>query len=121
MDDLRTQCIRTIDDHLRKNPTADVAIMTPGIAALGQEATDRIIKTITVFDDFCHANDPGDEHDTGSFEAEGRTVVFKIDHYERPRQFFVALNRDRPDGPRSHHHGDAGRRELTAVRRFCGT
>jgi Protein of unknown function (DUF3768) len=84
MDDLRAQCIRTIDDHLRKNPTADVAIMTPGIAALGQEATDRIIKTITVFDDFCHANDPGDKHDTGSFEAEGRIIAFKIDHYERP-------------------------------------
>ncbi len=84
MDDLRAQCIRTIDDHLRKNPTADVAIMTPGIAALGQEATDRIIKTITVFDDFCHANDPGEDHDTGSFEAEGCTISFKIDHYERP-------------------------------------
>jgi hypothetical protein len=26
--------------------------MTPGIAALGQEAADRIIKTITTFDDF---------------------------------------------------------------------
>jgi hypothetical protein len=58
--------------------------MTPGIAALGQDAADRIIKTITVFDDFCHANDPGDEHDTGSFEAEGRTILYKIDHYERP-------------------------------------
>ena len=86
MDDLRAQCIRTLDDYLRKNPTADVAIMTPGIAALGQEATDRIIKTITVFDDFCHANEPGDGHDTGSFEAEGRTVVFKIDHFERARE-----------------------------------
>jgi hypothetical protein len=83
MDDLRSQCIQTIDDHLRKNPTADVAIMTPGIAALGQEATDRIIKTITVFDDFCHAHDPGDEHDTGSFEAEGHNILHKIDHYER--------------------------------------
>jgi Protein of unknown function (DUF3768) len=83
MDDLRSQCIQTIDDHLRKNPTADIAIMTPDIAALGQEAADRIIKTITVFDDFCHANDPGDEHDTGSFEAEGRTILFKIDRYER--------------------------------------
>jgi hypothetical protein len=83
MDDLRAQCIQTIDDHLRNNPTADVAIMTPGIAALGQEATDRIIKTITVFDDFCHANDPGDQHDTGSFEAEGHTILFTIDHYER--------------------------------------
>ena len=86
MEDLEEQAIRTIDDHLRKNPTADVAIMTPGIAALGQLATDRLIKTITVFDDFCHANDPGEGHDTGSFEADGRTIVFKIDHYERARE-----------------------------------
>jgi hypothetical protein len=36
-----------------------------------------------VFDDFCHANGTGDEHDTGSFEAEGHTIWYKIDHYER--------------------------------------
>jgi hypothetical protein len=84
MDELRAQCIRTLDDHLRKNPTADVAIMTPGIAALGQEATDRIIKTITTFDDFCHANDSDEDHHTGSFEAEGSAILYKIDHYERP-------------------------------------
>jgi hypothetical protein len=84
MDDLRAQRIRTLDDHLRKNPTSDIAIMTPGIAALGQEATDRIIKTITTFDDFCCANHPTEDHDAGSFEAEGRTISFKIDHYERP-------------------------------------
>jgi hypothetical protein len=83
MDDL-AQRIRALDDHLRNNPTADIAIMTPGIAALGQDVADRIIKTITVFDDFCHANDPHEDHDTGSFEAEGRTISFKIDHYERP-------------------------------------
>jgi hypothetical protein len=83
MDDLRSQCIRTIDDHLRKNPTADIAIMTPGVAALGQEATDRIVKTITEFDDFCHANDPGDEHHNGSFESQGQTILYKIDRYER--------------------------------------
>jgi hypothetical protein len=84
MDDLRTQRIRALDDHLQKHPTADVAIMTPGIAALGQEAADRIIKTITVFDDFCCANDPNEDNCTGSFEAEGCTISFKIDHYERP-------------------------------------
>ena len=28
-----------------------------GVAALGEEAAARIIKTIAVFDDFCHAND----------------------------------------------------------------
>ena len=49
MDDLIAERIRALDDHLRKNPTADVAIMTPGIAALGREAFDRIMKTITAW------------------------------------------------------------------------
>jgi hypothetical protein len=49
--------------------------MTPGVAALGQEAVDRIVKTIAVFDDFCHANDPYEEHDFGSFEAEDHTIL----------------------------------------------
>jgi hypothetical protein len=84
MDDLIAERIRALDDHLQKHPTSDIAIMTPGIAALGQEATDRIIKTITTFDDFCCANDPNEDHDAGSFDAEGRTISFKIDHYERP-------------------------------------
>jgi len=37
----------------------------------------RIIKTIEVYDDFCHANDPHQEHDFGSFEADGHTIFFK--------------------------------------------
>jgi Protein of unknown function (DUF3768) len=36
-----------------------------------------------VFDDFCHANDPHEEHDFGSFEAEGHTIFFKIDYFDR--------------------------------------
>ena len=82
--DPRTQRIRALNDQLRQNLATGVAVMTPGVAALGQEAAARIIKTIAVFDDFCHANDPHEEHDFGSFEAEGHTIFFKIDHYERP-------------------------------------
>jgi hypothetical protein len=52
-------------------------------AALGQEAVDRIVKTIAVFDDFCHANDPHQEHDFGSFEADGHTIFFKIDYFDQ--------------------------------------
>ena len=29
-----------------------------GVAALGAEAVARIVKTVSVYDDFCHANDP---------------------------------------------------------------
>jgi hypothetical protein len=84
MDDLRAQRIRALDDHLRKNPTADIAIMTPGIAALGREAVDRIIKSITAFAEVCYANDPHEDHHAGSFAEEGHVISFKIDHYERP-------------------------------------
>jgi hypothetical protein len=59
------------------------AVMTPGVAALGQEAVNLIVKTIAVYDDFCHANDPYEEHDFGSFEVDGVTIFFKIDYYDR--------------------------------------
>jgi hypothetical protein len=83
--DQRTQRIRALNDQLRQNLATGVAVMTPGVAALGEEATARIIKTIAVFDDFCHAND------FGSFEVEGHTIYFKIDYLDR------SLNYHSPD------------------------
>jgi hypothetical protein len=77
-----TDRIRALNDALRQNLSGGRAVMTPGIAALGQEAVDRIVKTIAVFDDFCHANDPYGEHDFGSFEADGHTIFFKIDYFD---------------------------------------
>ena len=44
-------------------------------------AVARIVKTIAVYDNFCHANDPYEEHDFGSFEADGYVIFFKIDYY----------------------------------------
>jgi len=81
--DPRTVRIRALNDELRQNLAGGVAVMTPGVAALGREAVDRIVKTIAVFDDFCHANDPHEEHDFGSFEADGQTIYFKIDYLDR--------------------------------------
>jgi hypothetical protein len=79
----KTELIRTLNDKLRHNLTGGLAMITPGIAALGQEAVERIVKTIAVYDDFCHANDPYEEHDFGSFEANGETIFFKIDYFDR--------------------------------------
>jgi hypothetical protein len=35
------------------------------------------------FDDFCHANDPHEEHDFGAFDVDGHTIMFKIDYLDR--------------------------------------
>ena len=80
----QTQRIRELNDELRQHLLGGGAVMTPGVAALGPEAVARIVQTIAVFDDFCHANDPHEEHDFGSFEAEGETIFFKIDYYDEP-------------------------------------
>ena len=66
-----TDRIRALNDELRKHLLGGGAFITPGIAALGQEAVERLVKTIAIFDDFCHANDPHQEHDFGAFDADG--------------------------------------------------
>ena len=80
--DPKTARIRALNDELRQNFAEGLAVMTPGIAALGAEAVARIVKTIAVYDDFCHANDPHEEHDFGSFDADGHTIFFKIDYFD---------------------------------------
>ena len=79
----KTEAIRTLNDELRQNLTTGTALMTAGVAALGAEAVARIVKTIAVYDDFCHANDPYEEHDFGSFEVDGQTIFFKIDYFDK--------------------------------------
>jgi hypothetical protein len=80
---IKIEAIRTLNDELRQNLTVGTAFITAGVAALGTEAVARIVKTIAVYDDFCHANDPYEEHDFGSFEVDGKTIFFKIDYFDR--------------------------------------
>jgi Protein of unknown function (DUF3768) len=81
--DTKTVRIRALNDELRQHLTGGMAVITPGVAALGPEAVERIVKTIAVFGDFSHANDPYEEHDFGSFEADGTMIFFKIDYFDR--------------------------------------
>jgi hypothetical protein len=78
----KTEVIRALNDELRQNLSTGTALMTAGVAALGAEAVARIMKTIAVYDDFCHANDPYEEHDFGSFEVDGHKLFFKIDYFD---------------------------------------
>jgi Protein of unknown function (DUF3768) len=82
-----TKAIRALNDELRQNFTTGTAVMTAGVAALGAETVARIVKTIGVYDNFCHANDPYEEHDFGSFEVDGHTIFFKVDYYDKSRNY----------------------------------
>lgn len=77
-----TDRIRMLNDRLRRNLIGGTAVMTPGIAALGSEAIQRLVRTIATFDDFCAANDPNGEHDFGAFTFDGVEVFFKIDYFD---------------------------------------
>jgi hypothetical protein len=77
-----TARIRALNDELRRHLIGGTAVMTPGVAALGEEVVARIVKTIEVYDDFCHANDPHEEHDFGAFDADGHRIFFKIDYFD---------------------------------------
>ena len=72
-----TDRIRMLNDNLRKNLTGGNALITLGIAAMGAEAVERLVKTIAIFDDFCTANDPHGEHDFGAFDFDGVEVFFQ--------------------------------------------
>jgi hypothetical protein len=80
-----TDRIRTLNDELRQHLLGGMAVITTGVAALGPEFVDRIVKTIAVFDDFHHGNDPHQEHDFGQFEIDRHKMFFKIDYYNPSR------------------------------------
>ena len=83
----KTETIRALNDELRQNLTVGTALITAGVAALGAEAVARIVKTIAVYDDFCHATDPYEEHDFGSLDVDSQTIFFKIDYYDKALAF----------------------------------
>ena len=88
--DEKTARIRELNDQLRKNLSLGTAVMTPGIAALGPEAVERIVHSISAYELFTESNDPHGEHDFGSFKHDGRKVFFKIDYYDRTMEFASA-------------------------------
>ncbi|RXH02189.1 DUF3768 domain-containing protein [Bradyrhizobium vignae] len=84
---LHTDRIRMLNDELRNHLLGGGAVITAGIAELGSDAVERLVRTIAVYDDFCHANDPHEEHDAGVFQFEGINVMFKIDYYDKSLNF----------------------------------
>ena len=56
--------------------------ITRGIAALMIEEVSKILSKVKDFDAFTEDNDPHGEHDMGSFDYNGKRIMWKIDDYD---------------------------------------
>jgi len=75
--------IRALNDDLRRNLSGGLAVMTPGVAALGPEFVQRAINSMAAFDDFHNGNDPYKEHDLGILNVDDHQLIFKICYYDK--------------------------------------
>lgn len=62
-------------------------LITTGVAALGPEGVERVLRAVRTFDDFDGDNDPYGEHDFGALEVDGVRVFWKIDYFDRSLEF----------------------------------
>jgi hypothetical protein len=85
--ELKQNCIRTLNDQFRETLIGGRAVMTSGIAALGETTVTRIVTRVRSFTNFDTDNDPHHEHDFGAFEIDGHKVFFKLDYYDKALEF----------------------------------
>lgn len=61
--------------------------MTSGIQALGEKNVQDIYRKMMKFDAFTKDNDLYGEHDFGTIQHDGQTIFWKIDCYDRKREY----------------------------------
>lgn len=73
------------NDLLRKSIPCicppNLAVLTKGVASLGDAEVNQILKKVRDFSEFTKDNDPWGEHDFGAFHHNGRKFFWKIDDY----------------------------------------
>jgi hypothetical protein len=83
----RADRIRELNDPLRTTGRGGMVVLTNGIGALGLPAVNRIFAAVASFSDFSSDNDPWSEHDCAVLTVDGIEIIWKIDYFDRTRQF----------------------------------
>lgn len=84
----RAARIRELNDALRTQGRGNGTIaMTRGVIDHGATFVQRAHAAVVAFDDFTDENDPYHEHDFGSFEIDHVRLFFKVDYYDRTREY----------------------------------
>ncbi len=83
--------VRELNDNLRRNiftsqPHGEI-ILTAGTAALNDFDRFNLLTEVQCFEDFTEDNDPYQEHDFGAIDFKGEKYFWKIDYYDRNKEF----------------------------------
>lgn len=82
-----SKLIQLINDHFRKTFLNGDVMLTSGIRALPKAEIKEILLKVAQFNDFTPENDPYGEHDLGSFDYHGKTIMWKIDYYDKNYEY----------------------------------
>lgn len=83
----RTLRIRALNDGLRTLHVGGELFLTQGVANLPYARRIAVMNAIATFDAFTEDNDPYGEHDCATLTVDGVEVIFKIDYYDRTREY----------------------------------
>jgi hypothetical protein len=79
--------IRELNDRLRKCGHGGMWLATIGISSLPPDDMRSVYEAVLTFDAFNADNDPYGEHDCAAQTVGNVKVIWKIDYYDRARQF----------------------------------
>ena len=83
----RRRRIASLNDNLRRTGQGGRVVLTIGITGLQREVRADVVAAVARFDEFTDENDPHGEHDCAVIDVGGKTVIWKIDYYDRTMQF----------------------------------
>lgn len=86
----RTRKIRTLNDTARDclcSLGTGVLVITDGVQALPEADRQTLLGKVVEFKDFNDDNDPHGEHDFGKIEHNGTDYYWKIDYYDKAREY----------------------------------
>lgn len=85
--DERSARIRELNDALRIYSKGGEVYLTHGVSAKGEDFVARAFRAVADFDGFDEGNDPYGEHDFGAVTVDGERVFFKVDCYDRNKEY----------------------------------
>ena len=86
MDENR-QKIAALNDAFRRSGQGGQIVATQGVAALPPEEQQALLAKVRLFDEFNQASDPYGEHEFGAIEHSGEKYFWKIDYYDKNREY----------------------------------